>query len=48
MADRALATKKKLAYLCFHCLDHLPYSPNLAPLDYHIFREMKKKQLKRK
>ena len=33
-AHRALATQKKLAYLGFQCLDHLPYSPNLAPSDY--------------
>ena len=29
---RALATQKKLAYLGFHCLDHPPYSPELARL----------------
>ena len=28
---RALATQKKLAYLDFHCLDHPPHSPDLAP-----------------
>jgi len=27
----ALATQKKLAYLGFQYLDHLPYSPDLAP-----------------
>jgi len=32
-AHRALATQKKLAYLGFHCLNHLPYSPDLAPSD---------------
>jgi len=42
---RALATQKKLAYLGFHCLDHLPYSPYLAPSDYHLFPGLKK-QLK--
>jgi len=36
-AHRALATQKKLAYLGFHCLDHPPYSPDLAPSDYHLF-----------
>ena len=41
----ALATQKKLAYLGFHCLDHPPYSPNLAPSHYHLFRGLKK-QLK--
>ena len=45
-AHRALATRKKLAYLCFQCLHHPPYSPDLAPLDYHLFPGLKKKQLK--
>jgi len=44
-ADRALATQKKLVYLGFHCLDHPPYSPDLAPSDYHMFPGLKK-QLK--
>jgi len=44
-AHRALATQKKLAYLDFQCLDHPPYSPDLAPSDYHLFHGMKK-QLK--
>ena len=30
-AHRALATHKKLTYLGFHCLNHPPYSPDLAP-----------------
>ena len=30
-AHRALATQRKLAYLGFQCLDHPPYSPDLAP-----------------
>jgi len=42
---RALATEKKLAYLNFHCLDHPPYSPDLAQSDYHLFPGLKK-QLK--
>jgi hypothetical protein len=41
-AHRALAIQKKLAYLCFQCLDHPPYSPDLAPLDYHLFPGLKK------
>jgi len=45
-ADRAFATQKKLAYLGFHCLDHPPCSPDLAPSDYHLFPGLKKKQLK--
>jgi histone-lysine N-methyltransferase SETMAR len=40
-----LATQKKLAYLGFQCLDHPPYSPDLAPSDYHLFPGLKK-QLK--
>jgi len=44
-AHRALATKKKLAYPGFQCLDHPPYSPDLAPSDYHLFPGLKK-QLK--
>jgi len=44
-AYRALETQKKLAYLAFQCLDHPPYSPDLAPSDYHLFPGLKK-QLK--
>jgi len=44
-AYRALATQKKLAYLGFQCLYHPPYSPDLAPSDYHLFCVLKK-QLK--
>jgi len=40
-AHRALATQKKLAYLGFHCLYHLPYSPDLVPSDYHLFPGLK-------
>jgi hypothetical protein len=40
---RALATQKKLAYLCFQFLDHPPYSPDLTPSDYHLFAGQKKK-----
>jgi histone-lysine N-methyltransferase SETMAR len=42
---RALAAQKKLAYLGFQCLDHLPYFPDLAPSDYHLFPGLKR-QLK--
>jgi histone-lysine N-methyltransferase SETMAR len=38
---RALATQKKLAYLGFQCLYHPPYSPDLAPFDYHMFPGLK-------
>jgi histone-lysine N-methyltransferase SETMAR len=41
-AHRALATQKKLAYLGFQCLDHPPYSLDLAPSDYHLFPGLKK------
>jgi len=41
-AQRALATQNKLAYLGFQCLDHPPYSPVLAPSDYHLFPGLKK------
>jgi len=44
-AHRELATPKKLAYLGFQCLDYPPYSPDLAPSNYHPFPG-KKKQLK--
>jgi len=40
--QRTLATQKKLAYLAFPCLDHPPYSPDLAPSDYHLFPGLKK------
>jgi len=45
LAHWALATQKKLVYLGFQCLDHPPYSPGLAPSDYHLFPGLKK-QLK--
>jgi len=41
-SHRALATQTKLAYLCFQCLDHTPYSPELAPSDYNLFPGPKK------
>jgi len=41
-AHRTLATQKKMTYLGFHFLDHPPYSPDLAPTDYHVFRELEK------
>jgi hypothetical protein len=44
-AHRTLATQKKLSYLCFQFIDHPPYSPDLAPSDYHLFQGLKK-QLK--
>ena len=44
-AHKALATQKKLVFLGFLCLDHPPYSPDLAPSDYRMFPVLKK-QLK--
>ena len=41
-AHRALATQKKLVFLGFQYLDHPPYSPDVAPSDYHLFRGLKK------
>ena len=35
-AHRAVAIQKKLANLGFQCLDHPPYSPDLALSDYHL------------
>jgi len=43
---RALATQKKLAYLAFQYIDHPPYSPDLAPSEYHLFPELKKNNWK--
>jgi histone-lysine N-methyltransferase SETMAR len=37
----ALATQRKLDYLGLQCLDHTPYSPNLAPSHCHLFLGMK-------
>ena len=44
-AHQALAIQKKLAYLGFQCLDHPPYSLDLAASDYHLYPGLKK-QLK--
>jgi len=44
-AHRALATQKKIAYLGIQFLDYPPYSPDLAPSEYHLFPGLKK-QLK--
>jgi len=45
LPHQALGTHKKLAYLGLHCLDHPPYSLDLALPDYHLFPGWKK-QLK--
>jgi len=44
---RVLATQKKLVYLGFQCLDHPPYSPDLAPSEYHLYPGLKKKTIER-
>jgi histone-lysine N-methyltransferase SETMAR len=36
----AKKTKKKLAELGWELLDHPPYSPDLSPSDYHLFRSL--------
>jgi len=33
-----------MAYQGFQYLDHPPYSPDLAPSDYHLFPGLKKKK----
>ena len=40
-SHRALAKQKKLAYLGFQCLDHPPYSLDVAPSDYRLFKQLK-------
>ena len=40
-AHRALATQKKLGYLSFQCVGPPPFSPDLAPLDYHLLPGLK-------
>jgi histone-lysine N-methyltransferase SETMAR len=33
-------TQKKIKKLNWEILDHPPYSPDLAPSDYHLFRSL--------
>ena len=40
-----LQPPQKMVYLGFQCLDYPPYSPDLAPSDYHLFPGLEK-QLK--
>jgi len=42
-AHRELATQKKLTYLGLECLDHPPYSPDLAPSENYLFSGLKKR-----
>jgi len=41
-AHQALATQKKLANLGCQCVDHPPYSQDLALSDYYLFPGLKK------
>ena len=41
-AHRAIASKKKLEYLCFQIHDHSPYSPDLALSENHLLPRPKK------
>jgi len=43
LAHWALTTQKKLAYLGFQCLDHRPYSPDMAQSDYDLFPGLKER-----
>jgi hypothetical protein len=45
LCTAGIPTYEKLAYLGLQCLNHPPYSPDLAPSDYHLFPGLKK-QLK--
>ncbi|KAF2363023.1 Renal dipeptidase family [Trinorchestia longiramus] len=38
----ALAAREKLLQLGWEVLPHLPYSPDLAPSDFHLFRSLQK------
>ena len=39
---KSLATMAKLNELSFELLPHPPYSPDLAPSDYHLFADLEK------
>ena len=41
-AHWTLVTQKNLTYVGFQCPYHPPYSPYLAPLDYHLFPGLNK------
>jgi histone-lysine N-methyltransferase SETMAR len=38
----ARATANKITYLRLECISHPPYSPDLAPSDYHVFGSLEK------
>ena len=41
-APTFLVTRQKLLELGWNILSHLPYSPDLASSDYHLFRSIQK------
>ncbi|CAK9801115.1 Mariner Mos1 transposase [Anthophora plagiata] len=40
MPHTSLATRTKLLELGWEVMSHPPYSPDLAPSDYHLFRSL--------
>ena len=38
--DTSLATRQKLFRLCWEVMLHAPYSSDLAPSDYYLFRSL--------
>lgn len=45
-AHKAIKTKAKVAQLKWTLLEHPPYSPDLAPSDFYLFRNMKSELLR--
>ena len=45
-AHKSKKTTEKLGQLRWNVLEHPPYSPDLAPSDFYLFRNMKKELLK--
>ena len=42
-AHRAIATQETIAQLGIEIMPHPPYSPDLAPCDFYLFPQVKKK-----
>jgi len=40
-AHRAKSTQLEISLLGFEILEHPPYSPDLAPMDFRVFPELK-------